>query len=296
MKIKNKVSFDERCLISCDLDGTLLNSKSEISQYSKKVIKKLTDMGHIFCINTARPFNACEKYYKELGLNTPIVTHNGALMFNPYRSDFPSTNWCISREIIKELIGDKNIRKYACNAIIDAEQRTYVYVKNDWTEKQWHKVINDFGIYTTENIVKLNGTLKGFKDTAYCVLFVPKQEKDLMDLTNAIKTKVPTLLTKLWRVEGMGVVVEVCSPNCSKAIALRDLATYYGIPDWRTVAFGDGLDDAEMLKYAICGYAMKNGKNEAQMNAAYITKWTNDEDGVAKTLEALLRFTAKLQK
>ena len=35
------VDFDNRCLICCDLDGTLLNSKSQISEYSEKVIKKL---------------------------------------------------------------------------------------------------------------------------------------------------------------------------------------------------------------------------------------------------------------
>lgn len=296
MKKTNKVSFDRRSLISCDLDGTLLNSKGEISQYSIKVIKKITKMGHIFCINTARPFNACEKYYKQLGLNTPIVTHNGALMFNPYDSSFPTTNWSINREIIKELFADRNIRKYASNAIIDAEKKAYIYAKSSWTEKQWHKVINDFGIYTTGEVIKLNGSLKNLKDTCYSVLFVPKSDNTIMDLVNAIKTKVPTLLTKIWKVPEMGVVVNVCSPNCSKAIALEDLCTYYGIPSWRTLAFGDGMDDAEMLKYALMGYAMKNGSNEAQMSASYITKFTNDQDGVAKTIEQLARQEAKYYK
>jgi len=293
MKKKNKVTFDTRCLISCDLDGTLLNNKSKISKYSKEVIQKIIKAGHIFCINTARPFNACKQFYKELGLKTPIVTHNGALMFNPYDKSFPSTNWSISKEIINELFNDKKIKQYAANAIIDAERRTYIYNKSKWSAKQWHKVINDFGIYTTQDVVKLNGSLKGLNDTCYSIFFVPKSDKELMDLVNAIKMKVPTLLTKIWKVPSMGVVVTIHAPNCSKAIALRDLSIYYGIPSWRIIAFGDGLDDAEMLNFALMGYVMKNGSNEAQMLASYVTKYTNDEDGVAKTLDQLYKISLK---
>ena len=49
-------------LIATDLDGTLLNNNSEISNYNKKVLKKLMNNGIEIIFSTGRPFEGMKRY------------------------------------------------------------------------------------------------------------------------------------------------------------------------------------------------------------------------------------------
>ena len=52
---------------------------------------------------------------------------------------------------------------------------------------------------------------------------------------------------------------------------------------------GDGGNDAAMLRYAGLGVAMKNASDEAKAAADQVLAYTNDEDGVARAIEAVLK-------
>ena len=56
------------------------------------------------------------------------------------------------------------------------------------------------------------------------------------------------------------------------------------------MAFGDEYNDVEMLEFAGCGVAMKNGSEQAKKVANDITEFTNDEDGLAIYLEQALNL------
>jgi hydroxymethylpyrimidine pyrophosphatase-like HAD family hydrolase len=68
-------------------------------------------------------------------------------------------------------------------------------------------------------------------------------------------------------------------------MALKYLSSYYGIPLENCLAFGDGDNDAEMLRTAFFGFAMKNGSTTAKLSARYMTQNTNNQDGVALELK-----------
>ena len=53
------------------------------------------------------------------------------------------------------------------------------------------------------------------------------------------------------------------------------------------MAFGDGDNDAEFLSVAGFGFAMKNARDNVKELADSVTEWTNDEDGVIRTLQNL---------
>uniref|UniRef100_UPI003015FAA4 HAD-IIB family hydrolase n=1 Tax=Oceanobacillus massiliensis TaxID=1465765 RepID=UPI003015FAA4 len=74
---------NKKHLIALDLDGTLLTDKKEISSRTKQTILTAMDEGHIVVIATGRPHRASIDYYKQLGLNTPMVNFNGALIHHP---------------------------------------------------------------------------------------------------------------------------------------------------------------------------------------------------------------------
>lgn len=69
-----------------------------------------------------------------------------------------------------------------------------------------------------------------------------------------------------------------------KIAAMKELLDRFGILPEETIAFGDGPNDAEMLRLAGIGVAMGNGSIEAKEAADYITD-TCENDGIRKALE-----------
>ena len=93
------------------------------------------------------------------------------------------------------------------------------------------------------------------------------------------------LNSHVWQDPDVGYLVEITTKFATKGTALDYLSNYYSIPKENCIAFGDGENDDEMLNAASYGYAMMNGYVTAKLAASYITKHTNDQDGVARTLD-----------
>ncbi|UBV42681.1 Cof-type HAD-IIB family hydrolase [Deinococcus taeanensis] len=81
--------------------------------------------------------------------------------------------------------------------------------------------------------------------------------------------------------------LEVLAEGVSKAWGLERLCTHLGVARTEVLAFGDAPNDVEMLAWAGRGVAMGNAGAEARAAAGEVT-FTNDEDGVAAVIEALL--------
>lgn len=75
--------MENKHLIALDLDGTLLTDKKEISPRTKQAVLSAIEAGHIVVIATGRPHRASIDFYQELGLDTPMVNFNGALIHHP---------------------------------------------------------------------------------------------------------------------------------------------------------------------------------------------------------------------
>ena len=59
----------DRKIFFFDLDGTLLTTEKEISPRTMNALKKFTDAGNYFCINTGRAMDSAKAVYRGLGLN-----------------------------------------------------------------------------------------------------------------------------------------------------------------------------------------------------------------------------------
>ncbi|MGF3056302.1 Cof-type HAD-IIB family hydrolase [Microbacterium sp. YY-01] len=81
--------------------------------------------------------------------------------------------------------------------------------------------------------------------------------------------------------------VEIMAAGVTKASGLARLCTHLGVAQHEVVAFGDAANDREMLRWAGHGIAMANAVPEA-LSAADQVAMSNDDDGVARIIEALL--------
>ena len=86
---------------SIDLDGTLLNSKHEISEETLEVLQDLNEQGHSIIFNTGRAFEDVIKYDAVQKLETPIITINGTVLYSKTREVLFEASLPIS--IYKEL-------------------------------------------------------------------------------------------------------------------------------------------------------------------------------------------------
>lgn len=79
---------------------------------------------------------------------------------------------------------------------------------------------------------------------------------------------------------------EVSDKTVNKGVALEAVCEYFGIPTAQSIAFGDSMNDAEMLRAAGIGVAMGNSSEQVKLLADQVCE-SCAEDGVAK---ALTRF------
>ncbi len=84
--------------------------------------------------------------------------------------------------------------------------------------------------------------------------------------------------------------LEVTAPGVTKAKGLADLCADLGVDPRRTAAFGDNVNDVEMLQWVGRGYAMANSHPRLKAVADNHTDHPNDADGVALALERLFGF------
>jgi hydroxymethylpyrimidine pyrophosphatase-like HAD family hydrolase len=88
--------------------------------------------------------------------------------------------------------------------------------------------------------------------------------------------------------DGLGMIMR---RDATKSKAVAKLAKIWGIKESEIAAFGDDLNDIDMLTCAGTGIAMENALDEVKAIADYICE-TNDNDGVAKWLEEKLNIKA----
>lgn len=72
--------FDDisKVILLSDMDGTLLNSKKEISDADRSAIRRFTELGGKFTIATGRTIQSFEQYVEMLELKMPVIMYNGA--------------------------------------------------------------------------------------------------------------------------------------------------------------------------------------------------------------------------
>ena len=287
-------SLWDRFLFFSDLDGTLLNNKSEVSKFTCKVVKKVLGAGHVFCIVTGRPPKDSIAIYKKLGLKHLMCNLDGAYIWNPSDEKYLPLNLCFNTDIAIKILSTKKVMKYVDNFTIENYEGAFMrYVPKTMVHDGQ---FNSFGIKPDQKINVCKPDFSNIKniDCHSILLQVKNNRKDYLDLLLfELHLMSKTLLTRVWEDPAAGYIVEIISKFASKETALHYLTDYYSIPKEMCFAFGDGTNDEGMLRTANFGCAMMNACPTAKSAASFITKHTNNQDGVAKTIQYLFDSVSK---
>ncbi|MEN9355327.1 MAG: hypothetical protein RL318_2652 [Fibrobacterota bacterium] len=249
-------------LIAVDLDGTLLRSDKSISPRTLLALDACKRAGILLAIASARGAASISLIVPDLLKDALWVTHNGALAVQK--------GTVLHSEPIQAQALHATV-EFACNchppALLFAELDGRPCCSQD-VEAMW-----GVGFHTTD--------FRTIGDHAVAKVLVQWPASIAL---SALKDKLPEGVEMILDRDGY---VHVQRQGVSKHRALELCLTDLGISWSRVCAFGDDITDSGMLSAAGTGVAMGNALDSVKAQANHVTA-TNDEDGVAMFLEAML--------
>jgi Cof subfamily protein (haloacid dehalogenase superfamily) len=266
-------------LIACDLDGTLLTEKRQISSRTKHVLQYLQNKGHKVVIATGRPFHKTRFYYEELNLKTPVVNLNGGWVHHPVDFTFPRQVQLIPLEIAQAILQQASLYDLK-NVQADVLEETYIERSDD-------PDVFYFNVEPSPDI-RFGPVLHSLKSSPSCILLFLHDEFQVHHLAEHL-LKLFGDMIKIYPWLKPFYVIEILPKHLSKAFGLEHIATHLKMKPKQIIAFGDQVNDIEMLQFAGQGIAMGNSVDSVKKAADQITL-SNDEDGVAIYLEEFFQL------
>lgn len=260
-------------LVALDLDDTLLTPAGEISMQSRIVLQRVRDMGIVVTLATGRMFESAVQFARELSLDAPIITYQGAL---------------IKTGLTGEVLRSLHIAGEQARAVLRYLEGEPVHVN----------LYLDDGLHVCE----LNDVARGYASHVNVGIREAGRLSDLplVDAVKIVAIGDPSyirnhLLLRTQKLFGADLTVNTSRPHfleighmdAKKSAALAFLGSRFGIRREEVLAIGDGQNDLDMIEYAGVGIAMGNADEEVKAVADYITA-TNDAEGVAKALRRFI--------
>lgn len=248
-----------------DIDGTLWDKNFYIPQSTKEGIKQLRENGHLafICSGRTRSF-ITEPALLSLGFDG-IVAGCGTYIEKDEKVLF-------RKELKKEEIQRAISVFRACHMPIVMEGIEYMYLdQKEFRDETYPKGLLD---QMGENLLAITGNEENWKASKFsCGRPTEEYKKAIEELKDDYEILI----------HGMEIV-EFVPKGFSKATGIQKTCELLGIKKEDTYAFGDSVNDLDMLKYAGHGIAMGNGTKEAQEAAEYVTADLH-EDGIFKGLK-----------
>lgn len=260
-------------LIACDLDGSLLNLQGQLTEKSIKVLNRLRQDGHLVVLATGRPYEGAISKYHEIGLDTPLITDNGGSIENPTNPSFAKQKTYLPLPIVRELF--IHTKPYIISAFFSDNKVVYAYNYDKKLEEYFNGM-------NSEHVVECDFSNLTIEPSGLVYLIDQKYMNSLENYVD--QTFGQTLSYRLWGIDNGYALYEIYLKHVSKSSALSYLLDHYGMERKQMIAFGDGINDIEMIRDAHLGVAMKNGLDQLKAVSKDITKYTHDEDGIAKYL------------
>ncbi len=265
-------------LIAYDLDGTLLNSKKELTPHTKEVLEEAARQGIVILPATGRPVTGIPEMVLKITGTNYAVTANGARVMDLRRNE----------AIIETLLPRETGRKilkifYEYDTLKEIYFNGKGYANEDDLLNIGHFLSDP---HMAEYIVNTRTPVKDLEK------IFDKEFSD-MDKIHGIMAnledidKIRARLQEIPDIEitgALGCNLEINAKGATKGNALLKLGESLNISREEIMAFGDAANDHSMLKLAGTGVAMANADEETKAVADYVTG-SNDEDGVARFIE-----------
>jgi len=258
-------------LIVTDMDGTFLNSDHEMSPDFAAMYQELKKRDIMFVPASGRQMQGITKYFGDIESEIGFIAENGGYIIYKNQELFADK---MENDLVVEII--KAVRKIPnARAVLSAKKKAY-YETDD------QKFIEFFSQYYTKN-QKVEDLTEIIDDSTFKIaIYHPDgSEKNLYPFLKKFEEYNLDIVIsgKHW--------LDVMNKNINKGIALKKLQQSLNILPEQTMAFGDYMNDIEMLKNSKYSYAMANAHPSVKETASYAAS-SNDNFGVLQIVRDYL--------
>jgi Cof subfamily protein (haloacid dehalogenase superfamily) len=262
-----------------DLDHTFLKSDLSISPFTKDVWNSFADT-HTLSVATARTYKKAEQFLRGLHINAPLILLDGSLIVSEDKK-------IIDTKIIEQNMGDEIIEigaKFSLYpfvlALSDTElNEAFLYPKqrNDYQHRLLERYIGDDNLEEKANIRAMKDNFK---------LVYMGEEYELQALKDELFKIFGNELKYILAPEAYMdcYFLTLLHKDADKAHGLQKVNEYLNIDFKHYTVFGDNLNDIGMFELAGNSVAVANAHQDVKKAATFVSKYTNDEDAVAKYL------------
>jgi Cof subfamily protein (haloacid dehalogenase superfamily) len=269
-------------LIAIDLDGTLLNSRSEVSAANRQALQAATARGVEVAVVTGRRSHSARKYVDQIPCPVTLISSNGALITSAageavYRDFLPRS---AARQVLETT---REFRPYVA-VLFDVAGRGQVMMQDGAVST------GPLGWYLAqsrdclEQVPDLEAVLA--TDPVQILFGGPPASIEPVELLLASSpagARVHLTWTK-YLMRNVSLL-DVMNRGCSKGAALAFWARHCSIEPSEVMAIGDNFNDLEMLQFAAVSVLMGNS-TAGLAGEGWRTTLPNDQDGVAAAIHA----------
>lgn len=258
-----------------DMDGTFLNSQKEYNHaYFQKILKQLKENNIHFIAASGRPLVRLRKDFEPYLDQIDLIADNGSILvrdnqiINSHYFSYYSSIYLINF-----------IQENFPNVSMIVKGVNHTYIRTDAPVELKKDVV----YYYLDTVIRLKN-LNEIPVSERVEMISLTGEVDAKEIEQRFNKKAPFKI----HVSASGYqFADVLPYKINKAHAVKYFLRYFNLTPNQLIAFGDGMNDAEMLNLANYSYAMANADEKLKQIAKYEAP-SNDDNGVLKTLEKYL--------
>ncbi len=268
-------------LIVSDIDGTLLNSNRQLTQENFNAIQKAKEQKLLFTLCTGRIVSMLEYYIHALEIETPIITCNGAVIWDPLSQkaifDVP-----MDREELMSMLEFCKFNQLDYGVFTLGTN----YFSRNSVRLENYRNYNEFAKANNRPTMKLGY----FDDDFHCLdginvyklLIYDKRPEQIKMVEERLGTLKKTVYTT-----SLPGLLDISEKSVNKGQGVQKLAELLKLQPEQVCTIGDFENDIPMLQFAGFSVAMGNALPHVKENAFYVTA-TNDESGLAQVMNGYI--------
>lgn len=292
------MSKKNNMLILIDLDGTLLDSDSKLSERNKIAVNKMIELGNYIAIATGRNYKEAKTLTKDIN-SSAIISSNGSHIvdWDGQTIADKSMDKNLAKKITNILNNYNGIRYYFTSAdeIITENKLSFLkkfILSSKSSERMtfFEKIKKAIKVYKHFNSMNINSAknYQAYFDknnfSIHKFFAIGKVE----DIAKA-KMELSNNLSEYLKITSSGDNnLEINSKNISKGKALEFILENTKIDPIRTLAFGDSGNDVELFDKADFSVVMENSELKELHQKANLKTSSNNQNGVALVLEKII--------
>jgi Cof subfamily protein (haloacid dehalogenase superfamily) len=268
-------------LLAIDIDGTLLNSRSQLPDGHRDALVDAAARGVEVALATGRSFHFTKPIADLLAVPLTLIVNNGAVVKDA--AGATALRHLLSRAVAKQVLAETRAFEDSVALVFDRpDERQIVFERMDWLHphrRGYYEKNKAFIAEASEPLadmltedpiqVMFNGGVAAMRSLVEALRALPIADQ----FSVAITEYEPRNFS----------LVDVNGAGCSKGATLARWTASRGLSPEQVMAVGDNLNDIEMLEFAGTPVVMGNATDNLKSRGYHVTG-TNDENGLGQAI------------